>query len=156
MSRSKALVSVLLGLVAATGCSGHKTFDAPDREQRIAEAEAMFSVAIFDTVNWEDDNVRALDGNAVYAAECRNCHGRVGEGTTEYSDAQGLSVPSLVQPEWRYAENLDSIRHRVFVGHSAGMPTWGVAGITPREIDAVSFYILERLRPEMLAGSDGG
>jgi hypothetical protein len=30
------------------------------------------------------------------------------------------------------------------------MPTWGVAGITPREIDAVAFYILERLRPEML------
>lgn len=80
----------------------------------------------------------------------RSCHGTVGAGDTEYAEARGLNVPSLIEPEWRYSASIDSVRHRVFVGHVAGMPTWGVAGITPREIDAVSFYILERLRPEML------
>ena len=50
------------------------------------------------------------------------------------------------------ADQPDSVRRRVFVGHVAGMPTWGVAGITQREIDAVSFYVLESLRPEVLGG----
>ena len=50
--------------------------------------------------------------------------------------------------------SIDSVRHRVFVGHVAGMPQWGVAGIANREIDAVAFYVLERLRPEIL--NEGG
>jgi hypothetical protein len=29
------------------------------------------------------------------------------------------------------------------------MPTWGISRLTPREIDAVAFYLLEQLRPEM-------
>jgi hypothetical protein len=45
---------------------------------------------------------------------------------------------------------MDSVRHRIFVGHAAGMPTWGVAGISPREIDGAAYYLLERLRPEVL------
>jgi hypothetical protein len=41
-----------------------------------------------------------------------------------------------------------AVRRRIFTGHPAGMYTWGIAGISPREIDAVAHYILERLRPD--------
>jgi mono/diheme cytochrome c family protein len=44
------------------------------------------------------------------------------------------------------------VRRRIFTGHPAGMPTWGVAGIPAREIDAVAAYILEQLRPDVLGG----
>lgn len=143
---------ILLGtLLVLTACEGkEKTFDPPDREAQIVEAEALFETVRFDTLTWESDQARARAGNEVYAARCRNCHGTLGDGGSEYAAARGLEVPSLVAPEWTFAGRPDSVRHRVFVGHSAGMPTWGVAGISPREIDAVTYYILERLRPEIL------
>jgi mono/diheme cytochrome c family protein len=139
--------------VVLTACSGEKHFDPPDREARVADAEQRFEQVRFDTIAWASPEERATEGNAVYAAECRTCHGTVGRGSTEYAENRGLEVPSLVEPDWPYAASIDSVRHRVFVGHAAGMPTWGVAGITPREIDAVSYYLLERLRPEVLGGS---
>jgi len=149
-NRPVAAVWMLVLGIGLTGCGSEKEFDPPDREARVVDAEQQFQAARFDTLTWVSANSRAREGNAVYAAECRNCHGTVGAGDAEYAEARGLDVPSLIEPEWRYAASIDSVRHRVFVGHVAGMPTWGVAGITPREIDAVSFYILERLRPEML------
>ena len=153
--RSSVLVRVtlLLSLLVGAACSGEKkTFDPPDREARVAEAEELFGQTRFDTITWTSDDERALAGNGVYAADCRNCHGTVGEGATEYGESQGLQVPSIVESDWPLAASIDSVRHRVFVGHAAGMPQWGVTGLTIREIDAVAFYVLERLRPEMLNG----
>jgi mono/diheme cytochrome c family protein len=57
--------------------------------------------------------------------------------------------PSLVREDWPF-ESVPAVRRQIFIGHPAGMPTWGVAGITPREIDAIAYYILEVLRPEVL------
>lgn len=74
----------------------------------------------------------------------------IGRGDTPYAANRGLEVPSLVEADWRYAEARDSVLHRVFVGHLGGMPTWGVAGLTPREMDAVTHYLLEVLRPEVI------
>jgi mono/diheme cytochrome c family protein len=144
---------VFVTLLIALGACGEEEFDAPDRDARIADAEQRFQRVRFDTITWESPEVRAMEGNGVYAARCRDCHGTVGRGGTAYGESRGLEVPSLVEPDWRWANAMDSVRHRVFVGHAAGMPTWGVSVITPREIDAVSFYVLERLRPEMLEGN---
>lgn len=144
------VVTALLSAVLV-GC-GEKTFDPPDREARVADAETRFQEVRFDTLTWASDDERALIGNGIYASRCRDCHGTLGRGETAYSENRGLEVPSLVQPDWRMAESMDSVRHRIFVGHASGMPTWGVAGINNREIDAVAFYILERLRPEVLGG----
>jgi len=60
-------------------------------------------------------------------------------------------VPPLVEPEWRLASSIDSVRHRVFVGRAAGMPTWGIAGTGPREIDTAAFYVLDLPRPGALS-----
>lgn len=148
--RARILAAVIL-LPPVAGCGEHK-FEPPSREERVEEAEELYSPALFDSIAWSDEEERALQGAVVFASECRNCHGRMGRGGTDYARGRGLDVPSLVEPEWQYAGKLEEARRRIFVGHPAGMPTWGVAGITPREIDAVAFYVLERLRPEVLDG----
>jgi mono/diheme cytochrome c family protein len=137
----------LLGLAAAcaAACEGHR-FSPPDRKERVGAAAAAMTPALFDTVRWASDSARAFAGGEVYARACRKCHGYVGEGDAEYARSQGIDAPSLVRPERSWAVAIDSARRRVFTGHEEGMPTFGVAGLTPREIDAVSHYVLHVLR----------
>jgi hypothetical protein len=127
----------VLSVAGLGGCAPHE-FEPPDREQQVVRADAEFSLALFDTITWTGDRQRELEGNVVYSSYCRT---------------------SVVEPDWRFAEARDSILHQIFVGHAAGMPTWGVAGISIREMDAVTFYLQEILRPEILgedaAGSGG-
>lgn len=144
-------MAAALAMLPFGACTEHK-FDPPDRDAQIAQADSAFSMTLFDSIDWASDTVRAFDGNVVYATYCRSCHGPLGAGGTEYARNRQLDVPSLVQQEWRLADSRDSILHIVFVGHATGMPTWGVAGISPREMDAVAFYLTEVLRPEVLSG----
>lgn len=139
---------------AAGAACGEHEFDPPSRAERVEEATGRFDAASFDTIAWADEAQRMLEGNAVYAAECRRCHGPLGRGDTEYARANDLDVPSLVEPDWDFADDPTAVRRRIFTGHEAGMPTWGVAGITLREIDAVAAYVTESLRPEVLGGSE--
>ncbi len=142
----------LLGATAfllASGACGHD-FEPPDRADALTQAEALYSADLFDTLAWASDDVRAWDGNGVYVDKCRRCHGTLGSGTTEYAAGRGLEVPSLVELEWKFTEGLESVRHYIFVGHEGGMPTWGLAGLSPREIDGAAFYLLTQLRPEVL------
>lgn len=141
-------------LVGVAACE-KPHFEPPDRAAQIAEADEAFSMALFDTIAWASDSIRALDGNVVYSTYCRNCHGSLGRGGTDYALERDLAVPSLVAEEWRFADQRDSVLHRVFVGHVQGMPTWGVAGISLREMDAVTHYLLDVLRPEVV-GEGGG
>lgn len=151
MRRTLTLLAMAsVGVVGA--CKGGHHFDPPDQEARVLEAEGLYSSNLFDSITWASDSARALQGNAVFAAKCRKCHGPLGQGSTEYARARDLDVPSLVKPDWHYARSLDSVRHRVFVGHQYGMPNFGVAGISLREIDAAAFYLLNRLRPDVLQG----
>jgi mono/diheme cytochrome c family protein len=127
------------------GCEEHK-FAPPDRAARVSAADSAFTEARFDTIKWSSDEERLRTGNLVYVEHCRRCHGPVGEGNTAYAQDQNLDVPSLVTPDWPLASQPDSVRRRVYVGHVRGMPTYGIAGITVREIDAVTSYVLELLR----------
>jgi mono/diheme cytochrome c family protein len=144
-TRGGARVTLLLVLAAAGACEKPE-FVPPDPAERAAEAEAAYRSAVFDTVAWTSTEERLLTGNQVFGAHCRRCHGPFGEGDTPYAREWRLEVPSLVEPEWEYAGDLDAVRRRTFTGHPPGMPVWGIGGISPREIDAVSFYILEQLR----------
>jgi mono/diheme cytochrome c family protein len=138
-----------------TGCE-KKELSPPDRGAQVSEAGAMLTEETFDTIGWDDDRARVMAGNLTFSAKCVRCHGPLGRGGTEYSADRGLAVPSLVDPDWRLADDMAAVRRRIFAGHEAGMPTWGVAGISSREIDAVAFYILEVLRPEVLESAGGG
>lgn len=153
LHRAAAAALGTLAVAAGAGCGEHE-FDAPSRAERVEEAAERFDAASFDTIAWADEAQRMLEGNAVYAAECRRCHGPLGRGDTEYARVNDLDVPSLVEPDWDFADDPTAVRRRIFTGHEAGMPTWGVAGITPREIDAVAAYLTESLRPEVLGGSE--
>ena len=143
---------VVFALLAFVGACEKHEFEPPDRGGQVAEAADAYSAAIFDTIAWPTDSIRALDGNVVFSTYCRNCHGTLGKGATDYAVERGLEVPSLIAEGWRFDASPDSVRRKVFVGHAQGMPTWGVAGLSPREIDAVTHYILNVLRPELLGG----
>lgn len=145
--------AALVGVGLAAGCADTE-FEPPDREAQVAEAESLYLAARFDTITWGSDRERLLVGSSIYASECRDCHGTLGQGDTEYAAEHGLDVPSLVEPDWAYAADLDGTRRRIFVGHPDGMDTWGVAGIGNREIDAAAHYVLEQLRPDAL-GTEG-
>ena len=134
-------------LLMLGACKDHE-FHPPDKQERVAAAEAEYSPAAYDTIAWSSQDARLAEGNSVYATKCRKCHGPFGEGGTEYARDQNVAPPSLIAPDWPYASSIDSVRHRIFVGHEAGMPTFGVGGITPREIDAVAHYVLAQLRPD--------
>lgn len=146
--RTAATVAALAALLATGACEKHE-FERPSREAQVAQADSLLTPETFDTIAWPSDSARAYDGNNAYAANCRTCHGYLGEGDTDYARERNLEPPSLVRPDWPY-EDIPAVRHRIFVGHPAGMPTWGVAGITPREIDAIAYYIVHVLRPEAL------
>jgi mono/diheme cytochrome c family protein len=135
-------------VMAATAC-GHD-FEPPDPAERVRRAEGRYSPEMFDTVTWASDSARTVAGNTVYAEKCRRCHGALGAGGTEYARERGLEVPSLVMAEPPFDMSLDSLRWRIFTGHASGMPTFGIAGISPRDIDSSAFYLVFTLRPDVL------
>lgn len=141
---------VLATASVLVGACGHE-FEPPDRSERIREQEARYSTALFDSVGWVSDELRREEGNLVYVEDCRRCHGPLGLGETDYAAERGLDVPSLVEPEWRLAQ-IDSLRRSIFVGHEDAMPIYGDGDLTPRQIDGVSAYLLEILRPEVEQG----
>ena len=93
MTSVRALLALVLAV--ALGCS-EQEFQPPDRETQIGEAGAAFDLAAFDTLTWTSDSVRSLEGNVVWAARCRNCHGQLGDGATPYGEERGLDVPSPI------------------------------------------------------------
>jgi len=140
----------LSGLTLSSVACKEKTFDPPDRARQVAQADSLFGTVTFDTIAWDSDEDRGIAGNVTFSSKCRNCHGPLGRGGTEYAAERNLDVPSLVEPGWRFDDDLRGVRRRVFAGHEDGMPTWGVAGISLREIDAAAYYLIEVLRPEVL------
>jgi mono/diheme cytochrome c family protein len=151
-STSLRRVASIIALASAAGCA-EPEFEPPSRAERVGAADERFDTALFDTIAWPDSLQRLQEGNAVYAAECRRCHGTLGEGETEYAVANELDVPTLVGPDWSLGTDPLALRRKIFTGHEAGMPTWGIAGISAREIDAVAAYLAEDLRPEILGES---
>ena len=140
----------LLALALSLGLGGcEQEFEPPDRALRVARADSLFLTQAFDTVEWADEEDRLTEGNVVYAEECRRCHGTLGRGDTDYARERNLDVPSLVERDWPMAHR-DSLRRRIFIGHESGMPIFGEADLTLRQIDAAAGYILQTMRPEVL------
>ena len=142
--------SVLALAAFLASCGGHD-FEPPDRGERVRHALAEYSPATFDTITWASEEDRTTLGNQIYVENCRDCHGPLGRGRTDYAREQGLDVPSLVEPGWPLAV-ADSLHKVIFVGHEEGMPIYADGAISPREIDAVAGYILQVLRPDVAGG----
>ncbi|HEX6560262.1 MAG TPA: cytochrome c [Longimicrobiales bacterium] len=149
LERARTRASAILMLAALAGCKGHE-FHPPDKAQQIAQADSAYSRALFDSIKWPSESGRLLAGNEVYARKCDKCHGPLGAGGTDYARANNIEVPSLVEPDWPFDNDHEAVRRKIFTGHVNGMPTWGVAELSPREIDAATAYVLEQLRPDAL------
>lgn len=145
-------VGALAAVVALAAC-GHE-FEPPDRGERVRAAEAAYTPALFDSVTWTSQEARVQEGNAIYAEDCRRCHGSLGRGATEYAAERNLDVPSLVEPDWTL-DGLAALRREIYVGHEIGMPTFGQGGLSLFQMDAVASYILDVLRPEVLGDGEG-
>jgi mono/diheme cytochrome c family protein len=140
---------LLAGLLVAGACAEQEPYPPPDPARRVELADSLYSTALFDTIPWSSEAERIDAGNLVFADHCRRCHGPLGEGGLARVAGRELVVPSLLQGDWVYEDEPEAVRRRVFTGHTGGMPSWGISRLTPREIDAVAFYLLEQLRPEM-------
>lgn len=149
--RRLARPAAALALAAALAACGSHEFEPPDKGARVAAALAEYSPALFDSVTWVSEEARVTLGNQVYVEKCRNCHGPLGRGQTDYAREQGLDAPSLVEAAWPLASP-DSLHKAIFVGHEKGMPIFGDGTMSVREIDAVTDYILEELRPDVAGG----
>lgn len=147
--RCRKVIMATLALATLASACGDPEFEPPDRSARVERADSIYSPALFDTISWPSEAALLTEGNALYAEECRRCHGTLGQGGTDYARERGLTVPSLVEPEWPMADT-DSLRHMIFVGHESGMPIYGDGDLSPRQIDATAAYILLTLRPDVL------
>jgi mono/diheme cytochrome c family protein len=150
---------VLLGTLACAlllaGCDKEE-YQPPPETRRIELADSLYSPALFDTIAWDSAEERIYAGNLVYADSCRRCHGAFGEGGHVQAAGREVFVPSLLEQEWRLGGDIEAVRRLVFTGHTGGMPTWGLVRLTPRQIDAVAYYILEQLRPELMPQAPAG
>ena len=141
---SRAALAALAAVLALAGCKEHE-FHPPDREEQVQLATGRYHQADFDSIAWPDSAQRMTIGNEIFAANCRKCHGPLGQGGTEYAETQELDVPSLVRQDWPY-DSIGAVRERIFAGHAEGMPSWGIGKLTLREIDAVAWYVQFSLR----------
>jgi len=107
-----------------------------------------FDESAFDALVWSSDEVALARGQAVYEANCLKCHGITGAGEGGYLfGGQTLQPPSWLIADWPLARDPMALRRYIFSGSVGGMPYWGIAGVSPRDIDAVARYITEVLRP---------
>lgn len=142
------LLLALAAAAAASGCESEKEFEPPDRGEQVEEARQAYPAAVFDTLSWPSDSVRVHRGNEVFAAECRKCHGYTGHAGTDYARSRGLEVPSLVDTLGVETRGIEAVRRRVYAGHAAGMPSFGVFRLEPRQVDAAAAYVVRVLREE--------
>jgi mono/diheme cytochrome c family protein len=137
-------VALLIG-----GCGERGERQARDAAaDSVSIALAMLSPATFDTIAWPSDSAAIARGAVVWTYSCRKCHGTDGRGDGGFV-VKGDTVrpPSLLGADWRFADDRGAMREQVFAGTTDGMPHWGLAGLKPRDIDAVTLYIERILRP---------
>ncbi len=116
------------------------------RADSVAQAEAIYDAAAFDTIQWVSPDSALVRGQVVWRFSCQKCHAADGGGGGELALQHELAMPNLRAADWRLAGDIPAIRRSVFVGHESEMPNWGLHGISSRDIDAVAKYIDSWLR----------
>ena len=142
---------IIMSLAAALVFSGCASGEPPADESAadtasasMVQAQEAYDPAAFDTITWETPEAALERGEVVYRFSCLRCHGERGLGDAGFvRGGDTLRPPSFREPTWRFAGDKQGIREQVFVGTLEGMPHWGLAGLGPKDIDAVATYILE-------------
>lgn len=152
--------AVLLALLAFGACQEEPPPEWREAAERAADrrtaerAEALYDSTAYDTVRWRSGYARGERGRVVYDHSCARCHGEDGRGGGPLAVEEDLEVGSLMGPGWVYDDDVPALRRRIFTGHGPGMPAWGLTELSPRDVDAVAYFIDERL-PERAGGGEG-
>ena len=146
---------LLTTLLIAAGCGPSAEEQAAEaeaaRQQAIADtlamAEATYEPAAFDSIQWVEQSEAIARGQVVFSYSCAKCHGRAGDGTGGFvQQGDTLRPPSFLIEDWRFRDDHEGLRRQIFVGTANGMPHWGLEGLTPRDMDAVGYFIRFSLR----------
>jgi mono/diheme cytochrome c family protein len=148
--------SITLAALAWLGACGGEAPPPPPAEEpppvltRADSAElalAAFDSAVYDTIQWQSEDAAVERGGLVYRVSCMTCHGEGGRGNRGFIfEGDTLRPPSFVAANWPLARDPVGLRRRIFAGSVAGMPYWGLVGMTNKDVDAVARYITEVLR----------
>jgi mono/diheme cytochrome c family protein len=138
-----------VALAVASGCAQDQENEtAVVAADSVALAAALITPEMFDTISWVADSAAVSRGAVVWSYSCRKCHGNSGAGDGGWvQNGDTLRPPSFLAADWQYAGDRGALREQIYTGTNEGMPHWGLAGLKPRDIDAVSLYITRVLRP---------
>lgn len=135
------LVTLLLG--ACGGGGGEEQGMTP--ADSVAMAMEQYSPALFDTITWSADSAQFNRGRIVWAYSCKKCHGEQGLGDGDEVTSGDTIKPPNFATGWRFGSDRSAVIKAIFAGTAEGMPHWGMSGLKPRDIDAVTAYILKNL-----------
>jgi len=140
-------LAVLVGVAACGGGGGDADQDVVQRVDSVALAAEAYDSAAFDTITWESEAKATERGGVVWAYSCQKCHGERGRGDAGFvMHGDTLEPPSFLAMDWEYASDPEGVRQAIFTGNREGMPHWGLVGLKPKDIEAVTIYILQDLR----------
>jgi len=146
------LIPTIIALAWVGACGGEAPADeqlpqGPTRADSVAIADSVFNAAVFDTIARESTQKAIERGGLVFRISCSKCHGDGGRGNGNFVIAgDTLRPPSFLASDWRFMDDPMGLRRYIFSGNVAGMPYWGLVGLSYRDIDAVARYINEFLR----------
>lgn len=151
MQRTNAWLAMLMAVAACQSESANRT-PPPDTavtaaQETVMVAQAKYDPAMFDTVQWVNDSAHLAHGRDVFKWVCAECHGPSGKGDGGYVlHGDTLHPPSFLDPNWRFANDEEGLRRRIFVGNARGMPHFGLRKMQASDIVAVEKYIRLELR----------
>ena len=144
----------LLAFLATVACQSESANRSPPpdtsitaAQETVLVAQARYDPTMFDTVQWVTDSAHLARGAEVFRWVCAECHGPTGKGdggAVLHGDT--LHPPSFLQPDWRFANDEEGLRRRIFIGNARGMPHFGLRRMQATDILAVQKYILIELR----------
>jgi len=151
------LIPTIAALAFLGACGGQPPADEPAQDaaqQAAARADsvqmalAQFDSTVCDTVTWATEQEALERGSLVFRISCAKCHGDGGRGNGNFvHKGDTLRPPSFLAADWKYAEDRHGLQRAIYTGSTLDMPYWGLVGLKYRDLDAVSRYILDFLRP---------
>jgi mono/diheme cytochrome c family protein len=145
--RCSSVPPLLLAALIAAGCGGNPDGAAMSGDSTQIAA-SLLTPETFDTIQWPSDSAAIARGAVVWSYSCRKCHGDWGGGDGGFVQrGDTVRPPNFHDPDWRYANDRVAMRRQIFTGTNDGMPHWGMVGLKPRDMDAVTHYIQRVLRP---------